>query len=308
VRFVDLPDGVTGSFQNNTILISGTPTVAGRFTMRAFYSDDCRELAENSTITIRPTAAITLTSDLGTAQQTQCAGQPITSVRFFSNTGQAQVSGLPFGLTATANIINGTVTINGAVGTPGDYTYTVTAVSSCGNSAPISASLKVLQAPGVNVGNPLQPICSGSTTGPLGGMATGEGLTSAIWSDGTAGGTFTNNNGATPALVTYTPAPEFAGVVTLSLTASNATCTAVNTKALEVLEVGTATWLGLTNNWSAPANWSTGAVPGACTHVVVPITGQSPLVQGTGNKVRSITVQAGAAVTLAAGATLEVDK
>lgn len=306
VRFVNLPQGVTGSFQNNTITISGTPTEAGSFTMRAFYSDDCKEFAENSSLTIRQPAAITLISDSSTAEQSRCGGQSIEPVRFFSNTGQAQVSGLPLGLTAT--VVLGNVTISGAVALPGVYTYTVTALSSCGNSAPISASLTVEQAPTVIIGDALQAICSGNTTGPLSGTAAGEGLISAIWSDGGAGGTFSNNSGATPALVTYTPAPGFSGTVSLRLTASNANCTAVNSKALQVLEVRTATWLGLTDNWAAPTNWSTGAVPGPCTAVIVPVVGVAPILQGTSNRVLSLTVQSGASVSLAPGATLLVEK
>ncbi len=307
VRFVGLPNGVAGSFQNNTITISGTPNTTGSFTMQVFYSDDCKELSVSSTLTVRPTPSITLTSVAGTNQQSRCGGQAITPVSFFSNTGQVQVSGLPFGL--SANTTFGNVTITGSVAAPGVYNYTITAISGeCGNSTPYVASLTVQAAPSIIIGPALPSICSGGTTGPLGGSASGAGLISAIWSDGTAGGTFTNNTGNTPELVTYTPAASFTGTVSLRLTATNSTCNAINSKGLQVLPTGTATWLGLTNNWAAPANWSTGQVPGACTAVIIPAVGVGPLLQGTSNQVKSIFVQQGATVTLSAGATLVVEK
>jgi len=305
VRFSGLPNGVTGSFQNNTITISGTPAVSGSFTMTAFYSDACKELFVTATLLVRPTPSVQLTSTAGTDYQSRCGSIAITPVSFFSNTGQVQVSGLPVGLNASTLL--GNVTITGSVAAPGVYNYTITAISNCGNSTPYAASLTVQAAPSIIMGPALPSICTGGTTGPLGGSASGAGLISAIWSDGTVGGTFANNTGNSPELVTYTPPANFTGTVSLRLTATGSACNAINSKGLQVLPTGTATWLGLTNNWAASTNWSTGAVPGACTAVIVPAVGVGPLVQGTTNRVKSITVQQGATLTLATGAVLEVE-
>jgi hypothetical protein len=64
-------------------------------------------------------------------------------------------------------------------------------------------------------------ICAGTTTGPLGGSF-GGGATSAVWSDGGAGGTFSNNDGSTPGTATYTPSSGAFGSVTLTLSATGA--------------------------------------------------------------------------------------
>ena len=49
----------------------------------------------------------------------------------------------------------------------------------------------------VGVGPGMAPICPDGTSAPLGGSFFTP-ATSAIWSDGGAGGTFSNNGGSTP--------------------------------------------------------------------------------------------------------------
>ena len=77
--------------------------------------------------------------------------------------------------------------------------------------------------PTVNVGGAVAAICQGGTTAALGGSF-GGGATSAVWSDGGAGGTFANNTGATPNTSTYTAAAGSATPVTLTLTTSGGSC------------------------------------------------------------------------------------
>jgi len=82
-------------------------------------------------------------------------------------------------------------------------------------------------------------ICPGDTTPALGGSFSG-GATSAVWSDGGAGGTFTNNNGLTPNTATYIPSTSAASPVTLTLTTSGGSCGTTNaskTLALKSLPV-----------------------------------------------------------------------
>jgi hypothetical protein len=88
--------------------------------------------------------------------------------------------------------------------------------------------------PTVNVGGALTAICQGGTTAALGGSF-GGGATSAVWSDGGAGGSFTNNTGSTPGTATYTAAANAPATVTLTLTTSGGSCgTTSDSKTLTV--------------------------------------------------------------------------
>ena len=304
-RFSGLPLGLTGSFQNNTLTISGTPNVAGSFTMIAYYTDLCGEQSVSATLVARPAATVQVTSGFNSQFRTACAGQSITAITLFSNTGQAQVSGLPPGINATQNF--GNITISGASSVVGTYNFSVTALSDCGNSAPVQGSISIIPSPVVNVGPALDPICAGGSTGPLGGSASGFGVTQAIWSDGLAGGTFTNNSGSTPELATYTPAPGFTGALSLRLTATGPACSTIGSKALTVQAIGTVTWLGTTNAWNAASNWTSGAIPSVCADVVIPAgRPNNPVVPSGLFRVKSLTVQSGAVITVSTGGDLRV--
>jgi len=77
--------------------------------------------------------------------------------------------------------------------------------------------------PTVNVGGAVTAICQAGTTAALGGSF-GGGATAAVWSDGGAGGSFTNNTGSTPGTTTYTASATAPASVTLTLTTSGGSC------------------------------------------------------------------------------------
>jgi len=77
--------------------------------------------------------------------------------------------------------------------------------------------------PVVSAGSAIPAICQGGTTVALGGSL-GGGLTSAIWNDGGAGGSFANNGGSTPGTVTYTAAGNAPATVTLTLSTNAGAC------------------------------------------------------------------------------------
>ncbi len=64
-----------------------------------------------------------------------------------------------------------------------------------------------------------------------------------------------------------------------------------------------ATWTGsVSNSWFAPANWSTGRVPGDSTHVIIPSgTPNNPVVSGADGTAASVQLKGGAAITIATG-------
>jgi hypothetical protein len=101
--------------------------------------------------------------------------------------------------------------------------YCIITDASCGAATSNTITITVNPNPTVNAGSALAAICQGGTSAALGG-AFGGGATSAIWSDGGAGGSFANNSGATPATTTYTPLSTYSGTVTLTLTTAGGSC------------------------------------------------------------------------------------
>ena len=93
-----------------------------------------------------------------------------------------------------------------------------------GNSAFTSPAQTIITIPTVDAGAVTPAICQSGTTAALGGSFSG-GATSAIWSDGGAGGSFINNTGSSPNTATYTASATSATPVTLTLTSSGGSCT-----------------------------------------------------------------------------------
>jgi hypothetical protein len=75
----------------------------------------------------------------------------------------------------------------------------------------------------VDVGPAMSDICQGGTSDPLGGSFIAD-ATAAVWDDGGAGGSFTDNDGSTPGTATYIASTSSATPVTLTLTAVGGAC------------------------------------------------------------------------------------
>ena len=89
-----------------------------------------------------------------------------------------------------------------------------------------------------------QIICQGGTTTSLGGSFGGN-ATSALWSDGEIGGTFSNNEGLTPGITTWTPPTGYSGTSMLTLIPYGGSCTVESdTKQIEVTATPTAAAAG----------------------------------------------------------------
>ena len=95
------------------------------------------------------------------------------------------------------------------------------------NSKFTSPAQTIVAVPAVNAGSATAAICQSGTTAALGGTFSG-GATSAIWSDGGAGGSFTNNTGSSPNTATYTASATSATPVTLTLTSNAGPCTSAS--------------------------------------------------------------------------------
>ena len=130
--FSGLPSGVTGTWNNGTVTISGRPTVSGTFNYQITLSGGCEggTNTASGTITVNPNNTITRTSASSTTSQSICFGNAITNITYRTTgaTG-ATFSGLPSGVSGSWS--NNIVTISGTPTVSGTYNYTVTMTGGC---------------------------------------------------------------------------------------------------------------------------------------------------------------------------------
>ncbi|MFV8378400.1 LamG-like jellyroll fold domain-containing protein [Flavobacterium sp. LB3R33] len=204
-----LPPGFTSG--NITIRIVSNQTTV-----------DCPVVSDEMIITVLPlpTANISVTGANpicnGSTSNITFTATPNTTLTY-------TVSGI--GGSSTINIgASGTATLTTAALTS-STTYTLTNVSytsatTCSQIVSGTAIVTVNTAPTVNAGGP-NVVCQSPTPSPitLSGATIGGGATTGAWSVTSGGGTLSNTTQtASPANVTYTPAANFSGTVTLTLT------------------------------------------------------------------------------------------
>lgn len=233
--------GAGGSFVNNTGSTPATTTYTAAANAPSSVTltltssgGSCGTASESKTITVNPNPTV----NAGSALAAICQSASTVAL------------GGSFGGGATGAVWNdggagGSFTNNSGT-TPNTAVYTasstsgspvvltlVTSGGSCGTTS-VSKNVVVNALPAVSVGSALSDICSGVATPALGGSYSGS-AAGAVWSDGGAGGSFTNNIGTTPNTTTYTPSVSTPTTITLTLTSTGGSCgTASNSKTLEV--------------------------------------------------------------------------
>jgi gliding motility-associated-like protein len=133
--FSGLPSGVNGSWSNNVVTISGTPTTASNtpYTYTITLTGGCGTVTKSGTIQVNANNTINLTSALNSDNQNLCVNSTLTNITY-ATTGAtgATFSGLPTGISGSWNAgvvtISGTPTVN--LGSP--FSYTITLTGGCG--------------------------------------------------------------------------------------------------------------------------------------------------------------------------------
>src|SRR5678815_5493278 len=204
---INLPTGPLTSTTTFNVLATYTPTSC------------TKQLTNTPTVTVTP-------------QPTATAG----GSQAICYTGTATVSGATSSNGTILWTHNGQGTIsNQTTITPtytpaiGDTNKTVTLTLTVSNSPCIAATATysvIVQAPTVSAGAPAADICQGGVSAPIGG-AFGGTATSATWSDGGVGGTFSPDANAA-SNPTWTPPASYSGTATLTLTTSGGACGTVS--------------------------------------------------------------------------------
>jgi surface protein len=131
VSFSGLPAGVTGSYQNNVVTISGTPAVQGNYFYTGTFSGPCGTITRTGTINVQLQGTISLSSAAGTNAQNLCINSTLSTITYTTqNATGAGFTGLPLGV--TGSWANNVVTISGIPAQAGLFNYTVNLTTGCG--------------------------------------------------------------------------------------------------------------------------------------------------------------------------------
>ena len=297
------------------VTISGTPSVAGTYNYTVALTGGCGTVSANGTISVTAANTITLSSAVGTNNQTRCINTAITNITY-STTGAtgATITGLPAGVNGiwASNV----VTISGTPTAAGNNNYTVTLTGGCGTVS-TNGTINVTPANTVGTASSTPTLCISTALTPITHTTTGAtgigtpsnlpGGVSASWTSnlitisGTPGtsGTFnysiplTGGCGTINATGTITVTPN----KTVSAASSTPTLcistplTAITHTTSGATGIGTATGLpaGVTANWATNTITISGTPTAAGTfNYTIPLTGGCGTVTANG----TITVNA----------------
>ncbi|MCX6172089.1 MAG: hypothetical protein NT048_04515 [Flavobacterium sp.] len=221
----DLPEGVTATWADNTITISGTPSVAGFFEYTIPLAGGYGNESAWGIIQVVPAAIDNSNSDnpvitsnytvtAASSTPTLCINTILPSITHTTSgaTGIGTTTtnyGLPEGVTATW--ANNTITISGTPSVAGTFEYTIPLAGGFGNvSATGTITVNGYNAIISQPSTASQTLCTGNAFTPITVTATGDGLTYQ-WYRNTA-----NSNGGGTLLdgaqtSSYTPQSTVAG-------------------------------------------------------------------------------------------------
>ena len=159
--FSGLPAGVTGTWSNSTVTISGTPSVTGSFAYTVTLTGGCSTASSSGTFTVTKANTISLQSAVNSDTLSICANLSISNI-VYRTTGAtgATFNGLPDGVTGDWK--DSVITISGSPTNEGEYSYEVVLTGGCsGISA--KGKITVIRIPGDPVSSATQPTCSVAT-------------------------------------------------------------------------------------------------------------------------------------------------
>ncbi|MFN7675231.1 BspA family leucine-rich repeat surface protein [Flavobacterium sp.] len=313
-----LPSGVTASYSNNLVTVSGTPTQAGIFYCWVPLTI-ANPTACSGTLSIYGGGTITVVSNsvsAASAAPTVCTNSVLSAITHTTTgaTGIGSPTNLPPGVSAAFS--NNTITISGTPTASGTFNYTIPLTGGCGavnatgtitvtNTGTINTASAASSTPTLCVGSVLTPITH-TTTGAIGiGTATGlpAGVT-ASWANNvisisgtpTTSGTFTYSipliGGCGAVNATGTINVNSSGAANTAGTASNSPTICAGQVLPNITHtttgatgIGTATGLpgGLSATWAGNVITISGTPVGYGTfNYAIPLSGGCGTVSATG--------------------------
>ena len=299
--FSGLPPGVSGNWAANQVTISGMPTTSGTYNYIVTLTGGCGNMAAAGSITVKPIAALSLTSAPGTEAQTVCNGSPIISIVYTYNdaAGATVTPVLPAGLTLSLGM-GGTLTISGNPSVNGTFNYTVKTTGGCG-IAMATGTITVQPANGGSVTS--AAICGGGD-GSL--TLSGQSGTLIDWQYST------DSSSALWTSVGNANNPQsFSGIIAPTFYRAVVTNTCGNVYSSIASVAIHNYWTGAsTTDWNTATNWSDGLVPSTtlCSdvYIVLPLSGNLPVVNAVVPSITHLHILGGATVTINGTGTLTI--
>ena len=253
-----LPAGVTATYANNKITISGTPSQIGIFN----YSISPTGCSVTATGTIKVISPPTINA--ASSSPSLCINTTITSITHATTgvTGIISSTGLPVGVSAT--YVNSTITISGKPTESGIFNYTITPTSTCGSAATATGTITVTDNRTVGVASSTPTLLINTQMSNV--THSTNGVTGIISSSGLPAGvtaTYASNT------ILLSGTPSQSGTFNYTIIPSGCG-SATATGTLKVRSYRN-TWNGTASNlWNNPTNWDLNKVPSTGDTLVFP--------------------------------------
>ena len=299
-----LPAGVSATWANNTITISGTPTSAGTFNYSIPLTGGCANVFATGTITVTPNNTVSAAS----STPTLCANTALTAITHtttgatgISSAGVSGANTLPAGVSATW--ANNTITISGTPTSAGTFIYSIPLTGGCGSvNATGTITVNALPTTSVLTGT---LACAGST-GTINSSTSQSGVNYQLYdaSNTAVGSAIAGSNSS----LTWSSLPIASGYYVIGTDATSS-CVSANSNAVAVGTITNKTWTGATSNdWSTASNWSCGTLPTSSDVIIINTSNPAPVmgVDFTVGATGSLTISGTGSLVISPSKTLTI--
>jgi hypothetical protein len=136
-----LPTGMTATWSNNSIMISGTPTAANTFNYSIPLTGGCGSVNATGTLTVTECRELSIEQNPNSSQLVDLGNAMVPFLVNTTNATSIMPSGLPSGV--TASLENNTVRISGTPTQLGDFIFDIDVFGDCNQARIITRTMTV---------------------------------------------------------------------------------------------------------------------------------------------------------------------